>query len=137
MSDLSGEMGALAILSPAQLRNTWTQRFGSPPPRVRQGVLRLALAWEMQASTEGGIPRALQQQLEQIALGKTRTTASRPGMHLVREWNGVAHRVEVIDDKTVHWNGKCYGSLSQVARAITGTRWSGPAFFGLKQKIAA
>lgn len=137
MSDLATEIEALATLSPAQLREAWTKLVGGPPPGVRQGVLRLALAWEMQAATHGGLPRGVQQQLEQIASAKTRTTPPQPGMQLVREWNGIAHRVEVSDDRRVRWNGKSYGSLSEVARAITGTRWSGPAFFGLKQKIAA
>lgn len=137
MSDLATEIEALATLSSAQLREAWTRLVGGPPPRVRQGVLRLALAWEMQAAMHGGLPRGVQQQLEQIAAAKTHTTSPKPGLRLVREWNGVPHMVEVGDDKTVRWNGKSYRSLSAVARAITGTRWSGPAFFGLKQRIAA
>ena len=128
---------ALEAMSPAQLRDAWAALTGEPPPRVRQGVLRLALAWELQAAAKGGLSRGIHQQLEQIAAAKTRTTATSPGMQLVREWNGIAHRVEVSDDRTVCWNGKRYRSLSEVARAITGTRWSGPAFFGLKQRIAA
>ena len=52
----------------------------------------------------------------------------------MREWNGVLHTVMVGEDGQVHWNGKDWNSLSQVARAITGTRWSGPAFFGLKAR---
>lgn len=137
MSGLVAELAALQAMPSAQLREAWTALTGEPPPRVRQGVMRLALAWEMQAAAKGGLPRTVQQQLEQVASGKTRTTAAAPGMQLVREWNGVAHRVEVSDDRTVRWNGKRYRSLSEVARAITGTRWSGPAFFGLKQKIPA
>ena len=58
-------------------------------------------------------------------------------MRLTREWNGVLHTVTVEEDGRVQWNGRDWRSLSEVARAITGTRWSGPAFFGLKRKIAA
>lgn len=131
------ELEALATLSPAQLREEWQRVAGGPIPKVRPGLLRLALAWEIQAREFGGLPRATQQLLAQIAGAKTRTTAAAPGMRLVREWNGTAHIVEVGDDKTIRWNGRAYRSLSEVARAITGTRWSGPAFFGLKQRIAA
>lgn len=58
-------------------------------------------------------------------------------MRLVREWNGEVHVVSVADDGTVRWQDKDWRSLSEVARAITGTRWSGPAFFGLKKRVAA
>ena len=57
--------------------------------------------------------------------------ALKPGTRLVREWNGRAHTVEVLDQGFL-WNGEAYPSLSAVARAITGARWSGPRFFGLK-----
>jgi len=57
----------------------------------------------------------------------------RPGTILMREWNGHSQRVMVLDDGFV-WNGKTYDSLSQVAFAITGTRWNGPRFFGLRDK---
>ena len=57
-------------------------------------------------------------------------------MRLVREWNGVAHVVTVAEDGAIVWNDAGYRSLSEVARAITGTRWSGPAFFGLKRKAS-
>jgi hypothetical protein len=58
-------------------------------------------------------------------------------MRLVREWNGVLHIVTIGDDGTINWQGRTWASLSQIAREITGTRWSGPAFFGLKQKRKA
>jgi len=58
-------------------------------------------------------------------------------MRLVREWNGKAHVVMVGDDKVIRWNGQEWRSLSEVAKAITGTHWSGPAFFGLKKRAAA
>lgn len=58
-------------------------------------------------------------------------------MRLVREWQGRVHVVEVGDDEVIRWDGREWRSLSEVARAITGTRWSGPAFFGLKKAVAA
>ncbi len=58
-------------------------------------------------------------------------------MRLVREWQGRVHVVTVGEDQVIRWEERTYGSLSEVARAITGTRWSGPAFFGLKKRVAA
>lgn len=137
MSSIDNEVEALATMSPAQLREEWQRVVGGPVPKVRAGLLGLALAWELQARAHGGLSRMTQQRLAQIAGAKTRTTTATPGMRLVREWNGVAHVVNIGEDQIVRWNDRSYRSLSEVARAITGTRWSGPAFFGLKQRIAA
>jgi len=54
-------------------------------------------------------------------------------MRLMREWNGTLHVVTIDEDGSIVWNGRTWKSLSEVARTITGTRWSGPAFFGLRQ----
>jgi Protein of unknown function (DUF2924) len=64
-----------------------------------------------------------------------RTADLRPGTVLAREWNGQMHRVAVLADGFA-WNGKTYASLSKVAFAITGTRWSGPRFFGVREKLS-
>jgi hypothetical protein len=58
-------------------------------------------------------------------------------MRLVREWSGKAHVVTIGEDKVIRWDEREWRSLSEVAKAITGTHWSGPAFFGLKRKAAA
>ena len=131
------EVAALATLSPAQLRERWTRVTGAVVPRVSPGLLRLALAYEMQAKVYGGLSRNTQQRLAQLAAAKTQTQDVRPGMRLAREWNGKTHVVHVDENSAIHWNNRTWGSLSEVARAITGTRWSGPAFFGLKRKVAA
>jgi hypothetical protein len=134
---LDRDLAGLATLSSTQLRETWGQVTGRIVPKVSPKLLRLALAWEMQAKVHGGLSRLSQQRLDQLAVAKTRTSNVRPGMRLVREWNGVLHVVEVREGKVICWNNQEWRSLSEVARAITGTRWSGPAFFGLKRKIAA
>lgn len=131
------EVAALATLSPAQLREKWAAVTGAAVPKVSPALLRLALAYELQAKAHGGLSRRAQQRLAQLAAAKTRTSDVQPGMRLVREWNGTIHVVTVDDAKAIHWNGREWRSLSEVARAITGTRWSGPAFFGLKRKAAA
>jgi hypothetical protein len=100
-------------------------------------MLRLALAWELQAKVHGGHSSRTRQRLEQLDRAKTTTQAAQPGMRLVREWQGTLHVVTIGDDHVVHWNDQEWRSLSEVARAITGTRWSGPAFFWLKQKRQA
>lgn len=134
---LDEELAALADMSLGQLRAKWRSISDRPCPRVSAGLLRLALAWELQTAVHGGLSRRTRQTLEQLAAGKTTTRAAEPGMRLMREWNGTVHVVTVDDEGVIHWNGERWSSLSKVARAITGTRWSGPAFFGLKTKREA
>lgn len=134
---LAAELAALALLDAAALRIRWLELVGSPPPKMRADMLRLALASEMQTSVHGGLSRGIQQRLAQVAAAKTVTTQAAPGMRLVREWKGVLHSVTIAEDGTVHWDGRSWKSLSVVARTITGSRWSGPAFFGLKKAKAA
>lgn len=134
---LESELAALTAMSPAQLRERWSTLTGRPLPRVSPALLRLALAWELQASVHGGLSRRTSQTLDQLTNGKSETRKAHPGMRLAREWNGVVHVVSLDKDGQIHWNERRWNSLSEVARAITGTRWSGPAFFGLKTKRAA
>jgi hypothetical protein len=137
MGQLEEALARLQTLSSAELRTMWQKLAKGPVPRVSPSLLRLALAWELQAGALGGLPRATQQVLAQLAAAKTRTIPARAGMQLVREWNGVVHVVTIGEDDVIRWNEREWRSLSEVARAITGTRWSGPAFFGLKRKVAA
>ena len=137
MSGIEAELARLATLSSAELREMWERVTGSAVPKVSPKLLRLALGYELQARALGGLSRKSQQQLAQLAAARTRTSAAQPGMRLVREWNGSVHVVVIDEDGAVRWNDREWRSLSEVARAITGTRWSGPAFFGLKRRIAA
>ncbi len=131
------QIARLTTLSSADLRETWTRLTASPVPRISPSLLRLALAYEIQARAIGGLSRETTRKLDQLAAAKTKTSAVSPGMRLVREWGGKAHVVTIGDDKVIRWNEREWQSLSEVAREITGTRWSGPAFFGLKRKLAA
>jgi hypothetical protein len=137
VSKLDEQLAGLATLSSAELREMWQKVTGGPVPRVSPKLLRLALGYELQAKALGGLSRSTQQKLAQLAAAKTRTTAAQAGMRLVREWNGTVHVVNIGEDNVVRWNDREWRSLSEVARAITCTRWSGPAFFGLKRRIAA
>ena len=130
---LDEELAALERMSSAQLRERWALLTARPVPQVSPKLLRLALAWELQAVAHGGLPRPTSQKLAQLAAGKSATHALQPSMRLAREWNGKLHIVTIGEDRVVRWNERSWRSLSEVARAITGTRWSGPAFFGLKK----
>ncbi|MFA7602793.1 MAG: DUF2924 domain-containing protein [Novosphingobium sp.] len=136
---LDEQLAQLDDLTIGDLRARWVKLTGRAAPRLGTGLLRLALAYEIQTRALGGLSRGAQQRLTQLAVAKTTTRSAVPGMRLVREWNGVVHIVTVGENGEIEWNGKTWRSLSEVARAITGTRWSGPAFFGLKimRKAAA
>jgi hypothetical protein len=133
VAGLDDELLALETMSKAELKDRWAKLTGLPVPRVSAGLLRLAIAWELQAREFGGLSRQTQQLLGQHERGKTKTRTAEPGMRLVRAWNGRTHVVTIGEDKVIRWNEREWRSLSEVARAITGTRWSGPAFFRLKQ----
>lgn len=137
--DIEAEIASLDALSSERLRQRWVAETGSAVPKVSPKLLRLALAWEIQARRLGGLPREITRTLDQLTRGATRTAPAKPGMRLVREWGGRVHVVTIDEGESpvIRWDGKEWGSLSEVARAITGTRWSGPAFFGLKKKVAA
>lgn len=134
---VSDEVARLEKLALSELRERWSKLTDSPVPKVGTGMLRLALAWEIQARQQGGLSRATTHALDQLGRGTSKTTPHRAGMRLVREWQGQVHVVEIGEDEVIRWDGRDWRSLSEVARAITGTRWSGPAFFGLKKAVAA
>ena len=137
MAGVDEQLALLPTKSTADLRVWWAKLTGTLAPKISPKLLRLALAWELQAKACGGLPRPVQQKLEQLATGKTRTQRTAPGMRLVREWNGTLHVVTIGEDQVIRWDERSWNSLSEVARAITGTRWSGPAFFGLKKRVAS
>jgi hypothetical protein len=90
----------------------------------------LSLAWREQAALEGGLSGETRRELK--AFGRTRPSEVLPvGARITREWRGEAHAVEVTSRGYV-WRGAPYASLSAIAREITGTRWNGPRFFGLR-----
>ena len=119
------------------------QEAAAPSP-ARHLLFRV-LAYRLQADVLGDLDSENQRLLDRsvspedagqraVELAQ-RTTDLRPGTVLEREWNGHVHRVAVLADGFA-WNGKTYRSLTRVAFAITGTRWSGPRFFGVREKPA-
>lgn len=135
--EVEAALASLEELSLQELRERWNSVSSDPVPRLSAKLLRLALAWEIQSQAFGGLSRRTQQLLEQAANGKTKTDCPSAGMRLVREWNETVHVVTIDEQGIIHWNEQTWNSLSQVAKTITGTHWSGPAFFGLKTKVAA
>jgi hypothetical protein len=141
-SDLEREIGALADFSRAELIERWQALYRNDPPKgLSRHLLIFAIAYRMQVKRYGGLKAAAKRKLEGSGGGdatqkesKSRASIKLPsGARLVREWNGVTHVVDVADGHFV-WNGERHHSLSAIARAITGARWSGPRFFGLTRE---
>src|SRR3546814_17580092 len=82
----------------------------------------------------GGLPNATRRRLRETASTGRPLPSILPGMRLARVWQGTTHIVTMGEDSVIRWNDREWRSLSQVARAITGTNWSGPAFFGFRGK---
>ncbi|WP_395541889.1 DUF2924 domain-containing protein [Neotabrizicola sp. sgz301269] len=123
----------LASLGRADLARLWSDLIGGDvPASMSQPMQRRFLAFELQARRSGGLPPALLARLDRIAAGEARkaTPRMKPGARLLRAWNGTTHVVDVLPDGYL-WNGARHRSLSAIARAITGARWSGPRFFGI------
>jgi hypothetical protein len=141
---LEAEIARLRDLDVGELRSRWQSVTGrQPPPHLPRHQLFRILAYRLQADRFGDLDGESKHLLDlsespekagQKAMVSVRPIADvRPGTVLGREWNGRMQRVSVLADGFV-WNGKNYPSLSQVAFAITGTRWNGPRFFGLRDK---
>lgn len=138
--DIDALIARVETMNLTQLRATWAGHFGEAPPGQSKEILRRRLAWELQARVYGGLSAETKRKLKQLHERFVRNpdfTPSpildlKPGTVLVREWQGVRHQVRVEHDGFEH-AGQKYGSLSEIARAITGQRWSGPLFFGLKR----
>jgi len=135
--DVEARVEALERLDLAGLREEWRRRFGQVPTIRSRDILRRALAFELQADAFGGLDPEVKRRLRRYDVAPKRKKAGlQPGTKIVREWRGSRHEVQVLDGGFAH-EGTTYASLSEVARAITGARWSGPRFFGLKDKEAA
>ena len=138
-------IAALKTMAMPDLKRKWRELFDSEPPPYNRRFLESRLAYRVQELAYGGLKpetverlRALGEQLDggNILVRKLKAE-TRPitGTQLIREWKGVEHRITVRDDD-FEYRGQPFKSLSAVARAITGTRWNGLVFFGLKNQRA-
>jgi len=126
-----------------ELKQAWAASWGSPPPKgARRRFLLLGIAWRWQVRIHGGFSRATERRL--ATLEATVREGHRiepdcvkpaprllPGARLLRQWRGERHEVHVVEGGYI-WQGRTHASLSAIARAITGSRRNGPAFFGLR-----
>lgn len=115
----------------AALIKHWQKTFSCPAPvACHVNFLQQAIGWQTQAQKDGGYTAAERKQLLGGAL--IVNTSPAVGSRLIRVWQGETHQVSVVDEG--YWYAdKCWKSLSAIAKAITGTPWSGPVFFGLKK----
>jgi hypothetical protein len=128
---LGRELQGLGRLSRHSLAARWTALYGAPPPpRTSRSLMIRAVAYQLQERAFGGLGAATRRLLAGAAPGARPSREARPGTVLLREWQGVTHQVTVIEDGVLY-RGERHRSLSAVARIITGSRWSGPRFFGL------
>ncbi len=143
MTNVLVEIARLESLDQVALKERWRELFGDEPPAYRRGFLVKGLAFRVQELAHGGLAPAARTRLDRLAEEQEKATPEDNrrradaetlmiGTTLVREWDGVNHQVTVIDGG-FEWQGRKYKSLSAVARAITGTRWNGWLFFGLRK----
>lgn len=149
---LQAAIEALGSATLHQLRSRWLVVFGcAAPPTFKRAMLVRAISWKMQVNVHGDISPATlkhfrkitedlrQQRLAKLARKrgtpisrKRLPTAITPGTRLVRTWKGTTHLVEVTSEG-FEWHGQTFKSLTRVAQSITGTKWNGPLFFGLRE----
>ena len=131
-AQFADEVRGLAFLDLAGLREEWRRRYGTPPTTRSVDLIARLLAWRIQADELGGLDELTIRLLHGNRPAPPPPVVLAPGTKLAREWRGVRHEVAVCDG-SFHHQGVVYRSLSEVARAITGTRWNGLRFFGLRQ----
>ena len=138
------ELAGLSALDRKELVEKWRSLYKTGPPVGSQNKFLLyAVAHRMQEKALGGLKPATRRFLEKAAQNNDASKQKllpaisiKPGTRMLREWHGVTYEVIILESRVL-CNGKNYRSLSEVARYITGTRWSGPLFFGLKKQEVA
>jgi hypothetical protein len=141
--DVSGQIAKLPSFSRQQLLDLWLKLYGrAAPPGIRRELMVPFLAYRMQEKAYGGLKPATRAQLLRIARALENATSTtewlskpkvKPGTRILRQWRGDTHEI-MVTESGYEYRAASYRSLSEIARKITGTRWSGPAFFGLKDK---
>lgn len=132
-ADCDRRVEALMELDLEGLRAEWRRHHGSPPALRSVAVLRMLLAWRIQASAAGGLDNDSRRQIARKGRVAAEGLELGIGGRLTRTWQG--REVEVVVEAAgFRWNGTLYPSLSAAASAIAGSRWNGPRFFGLRQR---
>ena len=141
-SQITDQIAKLRTLSRSKLLDLWQQLYiKAAPPGIRREILVPFLAYRIQENAHGGLKPTVRAELRRIAraLDKNRTSNGpvarariKTGTRLFRQWRGQTHEV-FVTESGYEYRRVGYRSLSEIARKITGTRWSGPAFFGVKK----
>ena len=124
---------AIETMGLTELRALWTQHFGTAPELRSTDLMRLVLSWRLQARVHGGLDAAMRKRLKRKTIADPGSAIDLEiGTLLKREWQGRPYEVEVTGEG-FRWKDTTYSSLSAAAKAITGTTWNGPRFFGLRK----
>lgn len=115
------------------IRVFWKTRYGNPPRLQSLPIMRMMLAWRIQADELGGLDKDTKRVLTNSGSPQAEGKHLGSGARLTRIWKGREVQV-VVEDNGFSWNGQVYPSLSAAATAIAGTRWNGPRFFGLRNQ---
>jgi hypothetical protein len=142
---VDAELARLPTMPIVELRKRYVEVFRADPPRAfGPDLLRRSIAHRIQERTYGGLSRSSGRLLDQLVKAYWKKPTGRieiprrikPGSVLVREWKGVAHKVMIVADGFAY-DGRTFASLSEIAMLITGTKWNGPKFFGLRPRKSA
>lgn len=140
--DIDATITEINALSAAELHKRWRKRYRRDPPvSLSPKLMREAFIYAQQEDLFGGLTTATRRRLDVLvakiegdpAAPVTGDGRLRPGGRLVRDWHGKRYEVEILESG-FGYDGTIYNSLTEIARAITGTHWSGPRFFGLNKK---
>lgn len=143
MHKLGQKIAELGGMSPAELRSLWRDTFKQAAPDVSTDFMGRAIAYRWQERQHGGLPTSITRNIARLTRVLVRTgtldangeLSLKPGTRLVRDWNGRTLNVLVCNEG-FELDGRQFSSLTQIAYEVTGTRWSGPRFFGLKKRKA-
>jgi hypothetical protein len=141
-ANVEDQLNRLHDMETGDLRDLWRDLFGNLPHRkLRRELMIPILAYRIQEKALGGLKASIARRLQSVAgdigAGKrpaqSQSSGARPGTRMVRQWQGRLYEVITLESGFMY-DGQKFRSLSEIARVITGTRWSGPAFFGLKKR---
>ncbi len=122
----------IASMDLEALRKAWGQRYGAPPPLRSVPIMRMLLAWRVQAEVYGGLDAETRRLIERTGRVRAEGLELGIGARLTRIWQGREVEV-VVEPEGFRWQDRHYPSLSAAATAIAGSRWNGPRFFGLRK----
>ncbi|MGD9724842.1 MAG: DUF2924 domain-containing protein [Nitrospiraceae bacterium] len=135
---LIAELARLSQLSHADLSARWFELYGNELKGARRELLIRGIAYKLQEQAHGALSEACRARLRRLRAAFKRDPSYqprknlKPGTQLTREWRGELHEVTILE-AGFSYRERTFESLSEIARAITGTRWSGPTFFGLNR----